>query len=35
MGRLAGLTLESRAGGFAGEPFTRGSERHVSVWVKP
>ncbi|HEX4494002.1 MAG TPA: class I SAM-dependent methyltransferase [Acidimicrobiia bacterium] len=35
MGRMAGLTLESRAGGFEGEPFTRDSMSHVSVWVKP
>jgi SAM-dependent methyltransferase len=35
MARLAGLTLESRDGGFAGEPFTRDAPRHVSVWVRP
>ena len=35
MARLAGLELESRAGGYLGEPFTASSLRHVSVWVKP
>ena len=35
MARLAGLTLESREGGWAGEPFTAASMMHVSVWSKP
>jgi SAM-dependent methyltransferase len=35
MARLAGLTLESRAGDFTGAPFTRDSMAHVSIWVKP
>jgi SAM-dependent methyltransferase len=34
MARLAGLTLESRAGGYAGEPFTATSMSHVSVYRK-
>jgi SAM-dependent methyltransferase len=32
MARLAGLVLESREGGWAGEPFTADSVMHVSVW---
>jgi SAM-dependent methyltransferase len=32
MARLAGLVLESREGGWAGEPFTADSDLHVSVW---
>jgi SAM-dependent methyltransferase len=32
MAQLAGLTLESRWGGFAGEPFTDASAFHVSVY---
>ena len=35
MARLAGLSLESRHGGFTNEPFTATSMAHVSVWVKP
>lgn len=35
MAQLAGLALESRWGGWRGEPFTNTSERHVSIWVKP
>lgn len=35
MARLAGLTLESRSGGFAGEPFTAAASQHVSVYRKP
>jgi SAM-dependent methyltransferase len=35
MARLAGLVLETRGGGWAGEPFTAASEMHVSVWRKP
>lgn len=34
MARLAGLALESREGGWAGEPFTAETLVHVSVWVK-
>jgi len=34
MARLAGLALESREGGWATEPFTGASARHVSVWKK-
>ena len=32
MARLAGLTLETRDGGWANEPFTAESGTHVSVW---
>ncbi|HJU51903.1 MAG TPA: class I SAM-dependent methyltransferase, partial [Acidimicrobiia bacterium] len=32
MGRLAGLELEGRWGGWEGEPFTAQSPRHVSVY---
>lgn len=35
MARLAGLALEDRWGGWAREPFTAVSDRHVSVWRKP
>jgi SAM-dependent methyltransferase len=35
MARIAGLVLESREGGWAGEPFTADSALHVSVWRKP
>jgi SAM-dependent methyltransferase len=35
MARLAGLRLERREGGWAQEPFTAASGRHVSVWRKP
>jgi SAM-dependent methyltransferase len=34
MARLAGLELESREGGWAGEPFTGSSGKHVSIWRK-
>lgn len=34
MARLAGLRLAQRWGGFAGEPFTARSERHVSVYSR-
>ena len=34
MARLAGLRLAQRWGGFAGEPFTARSERHVSVYAR-
>ena len=32
MARMAGLVLETRAGGWAGEPFAGDSMMHVSVW---
>lgn len=35
MAQLAGLRLRERWGGWAGEPFTDASGRHVSVWEKP
>jgi SAM-dependent methyltransferase len=35
MARLAGMTLRERWGGWAREPFTSDSTRHVSVWAKP
>jgi SAM-dependent methyltransferase len=35
MARLAGLELESREGGWAGEPFTASSSTHLSIWRKP
>ncbi len=35
MARLAGLTLESRWGGWDRSPFTADSEAHVSVWARP
>ncbi|GLF99103.1 class I SAM-dependent DNA methyltransferase [Streptomyces yaizuensis] len=35
MARIAGLRLRDRWEGWSGEPFTSGSERHVSVWEKP
>ncbi|MGH8958348.1 MAG: class I SAM-dependent DNA methyltransferase, partial [Acidimicrobiia bacterium] len=35
MGRLAGLELEDRWGGWEGEPFTAQSPRHVSVYKVP
>ncbi|CAO5159640.1 Methyltransferase type 11 [Frankia sp. AiPs1] len=35
MGRLAGLELTERWGGWAGESFTAASATHVSVWRKP
>jgi SAM-dependent methyltransferase len=34
MARLAGMRLESRWGGWLGEPFTARSSSHVSVYVK-
>ena len=34
MARLAGLRLRSRHGGWLGEPFTKESWRHVSVWER-
>ncbi|GAB3458232.1 class I SAM-dependent methyltransferase [Streptomonospora sediminis] len=35
MARIAGLQLAERWSGWAGEPFTHESTRHVSVWRKP
>jgi SAM-dependent methyltransferase len=35
MGRLAGLRLRERWGGWRREPFTAASERHVSVYERP
>jgi SAM-dependent methyltransferase len=35
MARLAGMTLRDRFAGWAGEPFTSDSRKHVSVWEKP
>ena len=35
MAQLAGLTLESRWGGWDRSPFTADSGSHVSVWTKP
>ena len=32
MARIAGMRLESRHGGWDGEPFTATSRKHVSVW---
>ena len=34
MGRLAGMTLRERWGGWEREPFTADSPKHVSVWEK-
>ena len=34
MAQLAGMTLRERWGGWHGEPFTRESRKHVSVWQK-
>jgi SAM-dependent methyltransferase len=34
MARIAGLRLRERWGGWRGEPFTRESGKHVSVWEK-
>ena len=34
MARIAGLTLESRWGGWRRDPFTADSASHVSVWRK-
>jgi SAM-dependent methyltransferase len=35
MARLAGMRLRDRWSGWAREPFTSDSTRHVSVWEKP
>jgi hypothetical protein len=35
MARIAGLRLRERWSGWAREPFTSESTRHVSVWEKP
>jgi SAM-dependent methyltransferase len=35
MARLAGLRLRERWGGWAREPYTSESSKHVSVWEKP
>jgi len=35
MARLAGMTLRERWGGWKREPFTRDSNKHVSVWETP
>ncbi|MET8976833.1 class I SAM-dependent methyltransferase [Streptomyces sp. NPDC004539] len=35
MARIAGLRPAGRWAGWAGEPFTGESERHVSVWERP
>jgi SAM-dependent methyltransferase len=35
MARIAGLRLRGRWDGWAGEPFTSESRKHVSVWEKP
>ena len=35
MAQLAGLELRERWAGWRGEPFTRESTKHVSVWEKP
>jgi len=35
MAQLAGMTLESRAADWQGNPFTNDSDSHVSVWRKP
>ncbi|MEE6266582.1 class I SAM-dependent methyltransferase [Streptomyces diastatochromogenes] len=35
MAQLAGLRLRERWAGWAGEPFTSESHRHVSIWEKP
>ena len=34
MAELAGMRLRDRWGGWAGEPFTGESDKHVSVWEK-
>lgn len=34
MARIAGMSLESRWGGWGREPFTAESSSHVSVWRK-
>jgi hypothetical protein len=35
MARLAGMRLRERWGGWAREPFTSESTKHISVWEKP
>jgi SAM-dependent methyltransferase len=35
MAQLAGMRLRERWGGWAREPFTSDSQRHVSIWEKP
>ena len=35
MAEMAGMTLQDRWGGWSGEPFTKTSSSHVSVWRKP
>ena len=35
MTQLAGMTLRERWSGWKREPFTSGSDKHVSVWEKP
>ena len=35
MARLAGMSLRERWAGWAREPFTSESDKHVSVWEKP
>jgi SAM-dependent methyltransferase len=35
MAQLAGMRLRERWGGWKREPFTSGSNKHVSVWEKP
>jgi SAM-dependent methyltransferase len=35
MARLSGLRLESRWGGWAGEPYTASAGKHISVYRKP
>ena len=35
MAKLAGMRLRDRWAGWAGEPFTSESRKHVSVWEKP
>jgi SAM-dependent methyltransferase len=35
MARIAGLRLRERWGGWAGEPFTSESRKHISIWEKP
>jgi len=35
MARIAGMRLRERWSGWAREPFTAESRRHLSVWEKP
>jgi len=35
MAQIAGMTLRERWGGWKGEPFTKESRQHVSVWEMP